>query len=275
MLAEIDLGALEVCSIACYNKDPRLISYIKHGKKKDMHLNAAMRCYKLPPKEVSKMIRYCGKNMFVFPQFYGSYYLDCAASLWRAVESMELKTESGVPLRDHLNKVGLKNLGACNPKEKPKKGTFEHHIQECETYLWNEEFTVYRDWRKEWYNRYLKRGYFHSLTGFLYQGVYRRNEVINLPNQGTAFHCLLWSVIQLDKWLTKKKMKSKIVNQIHDSMILDLHPKEAHDVLHQAKHIMTEAIREHWKWIIVPLTVEAEVSPPGMSWADKEEYKFT
>jgi len=36
---------------------------------------------------------------------------------------------------------------------------------------------------------------------------------------------------------------------------------------------MTIDLRKHWSWIIVPMDVDAEVSPMGRSWFEKEKYK--
>lgn len=83
------------------------------------------------------------------------------------------------------------------------------------------------------------------------------------------FHCLLWSLIQLQKWLNKYKMKSLIVGQIHDCLLLDVPIDEIQDVLHTAKDIMTTRLRKAWDWLIVPMGVEVDVTPEGGSWADK------
>jgi hypothetical protein len=32
-------------------------------------------------------------------------------------------------------------------------------------------------------------------------------------------------------------------------------------------------IKEHWKWITVPLDVDVDVSPVDCSWAEKKPYK--
>ena len=97
----------------------------------------------------------------------------------------------------------------------------------------------------------------------------RKNEVINYPVQGSAFHCLLWSLIKLHQWLKANEMESKVVAQIHDSIVLNLHPDELETVLKKAKQIMCVDVRKHWPWIITPLVVETELAPPGGSWGAK------
>src|SRR5690606_34276136 len=141
-------------------------------------------------------------------------------------------------------------------------------------HFWDERFPVYRDWKKSWYREYIRRGGFFTKTGFWIQGAYRRNQVINSPVQAAAFHCLLWSLIKLQKRMKKKKMRSKIVGQIHDSIVGDIHKNEVEDYLKMAKQTMTVDLPKAWKWIKIPLEIEAEVAPIDGSWYDKKEVKI-
>jgi len=272
-IVEVDYNGAEICNATCYHKDPRMIVYIK-DERKDLHRDMAAQCYILPKKEVSKDIRHCGKNMFVFPEFYGDYYIHSAKNLWEAIGQMNLKRNDGYDLYNHLETKGIYELGDCDPEKKPRKGTFEKHLQEVEDDFWNKRFKVYGRWKKDWYNAYLKKGYFDTLTGFRIEGLYRKNEVINYPVQGSAFHWLLWSLIRIQKLLKKYNMRTLIVGQIHDSIVSDVYKKELRNYLDIVKQVMTIDIRKHWKWIIVPLTVEAEVAPVGGNWYQKSLMKI-
>ena len=112
------------------------------------------------------------------------------------------------------------------------------------------------------------------LTGFVVQGLLGRDQVVNYPIQGSCFHVLLWSIIRLTKWLNKHKLQSRLVGQIHDSIIAVVHKDELEDYLEAANWIMTKAVRKAWDWIIVPLEVEAEVAPVGASWHEKEKVEI-
>lgn len=267
-ITEVDYSGIEVRIAACYHEDPTLIVDILTG---DMHRDMAAECYLLKKEQVDKKVRYCGKNMFVFPQFYGSYYVDCAKALWEAMDRMKL-TVGNVPLKEHLKSKGITRLGECDPEKKPKKGTFEHHIQQVEENFWGNRYKVYAKWKQKWFRDYLDRGWFDLLSGFRISGVYRRNEVINFPVQGFAFHCLLESLIRLQKKLTKEGMRSLLVGQIHDSIVGDIYAPELEDYMGLAKDIMTKQIPEHWPSIIVPLEIEAEVAAPKASWFEKAGY---
>jgi DNA polymerase-1 len=271
-IVEIDYTGLEVRIAACYHKDPTMLEYIK-DESKDMHRDMAAECFKCEPEQVSKELRYCGKNMFVFPQFYGDFYVNNARALWESIDAMNHEVD-GVPMKEHLQQNGIHELGLCEPQEKPRPGTFEKHLQQVEKRFWNERFPTYGKWKKEWYRKYLKQGGFNTLTGFKIEGLLGRNDVINYPVQGSAFHCLLWSLIQLNKWLVKNKKRTKIVGQIHDSIVSDVHEDELDEFLQVAKTIMTQKIRNKFKWINVPLDVEAEITPINGSWFEKKEVEI-
>lgn len=280
-LGEIDISGAEVRVAACYHKDPTMIDYILDPSK-DMHRDMAQECFLLSKDEIGstksdpgKTIRYCGKNMFVFPQFYGDWYQDCARSLWEAIEKFGLKTAQGVPLRQHLAEKGYKSLGALDPQQQPNPGTFELLLQKVERNFWEKRFPTYNLWKKDWFEAYRKLGYFKTLTGFICQGFMKRNEAINYPVQGSAFHCLLWSLIRLLRYeLPRRKMQTVIVGQIHDSIVADIVPSERDEFLGLVYEVMTKLLQKHWPWLIVPLEIEAEVAPVGGSWADKEEVKI-
>jgi DNA polymerase-1 len=268
VLVEIDYSGIEVRIAACYNEDPVLVDYISDPTK-DMHRDMAAKIYCCTKDQVNKLTRYFSKNQFVFPEFYGSYYIDCARNIWEMIKRHHLEVE-GTPLYRWLEQRGIYKLGACDPKKTPRKGTFEHHIKEVEEQFW-QVFNVYASWKKRWYKQYLREGQFATLFGFLIQGIMKRNEAINYPIQSTAFHCLLWSLIQLEKSLRMRKMRTKIIGQIHDSIVADVPVNELDDYLVLASSIMTERIRKERDWLIVPLEVEAEACGVGESWHHKKK----
>jgi DNA polymerase-1 len=271
VLVEIDYGGIEVRGAAWYHQDPTMLAYIADPSK-DMHRDMAMECYLLTLEEVDKRSRYAAKNLFVFPQFYGDYYIHCAKNLWEAISRLKLATPSGMPLREHLAAKGIKELGACDPYRRPLSGTFERHLYDVEQRFWSKRFPVYRDWKEKWWQTYRKTGRFDMLTGFRVEGLFGKNDVVNYPVQGVAFHCLLWSLVNIQQEIDKRRMRTKLVGQIHDSGLADVPVSEVQDYLCLAKEIMTEKIRKVWKWIITDLVVEADVTPDGESWTRKSEW---
>ena len=91
---------------------------------------------------------------------------------------------------------------------------------------------------------------------------------MNTPVQGPSFHCLLWSLIRLNDWLKKYRMKSRIICQIHDSILADVHDGELQDYVAMARQVMTGDVRKEWSWIITPLAVGVEGSK--VNWFEKK-----
>jgi DNA polymerase-1 len=261
LICEADYSRIEVGVATCYHRDPNMIADIIDPKK-DMHRDMSMKCYKLSKKEWTSETRYCAKNKFVFPQFYGDYYGNNARDLWNAINLMKLKTAKGVPLKKHLKS---KNLGTLEK--------FTNHIKKVEDYFWNERYAVYGKWKEDYYEQYLKNGYVDMYSGFRCHGLMSKNDALNYPIQGTAFHCLLWSFIQVNKWLKKNNYKSRLIGQIHDSIVFELYHTEVNKVLYAINQIMTKDIVRHFPWLIIPLKIEIEASPIGESWYYKKEIK--
>jgi len=268
-LVENDFKAIEVCISACYHKDPNFISYITTPGK-DMHRDMAAELFLCEPNQVTKEMRYASKNKFVFPQFYGDYYLSCTRALWRYAEGIQ--GPDGRPMIEWLKEKGIKERGDCEHGKPPRPGTFEWHVRQVEFRFWKEWFPVYDQWKQDWYEAYKKTLKFCLLTGFVISGYYQRNSVVNYPIQGTAFHCLLWTLIQVQKEIIRRKMRAKIVGQIHDSLIAEVPKEELLEYFALVKEIATERIREAFDWLIVPLQIEYEVAPTN--WYEKRPIEF-
>jgi len=270
VLVEIDYSGLEFTMAGAITKCPQVNRYIVEGG--DPHRDMAALVFKCEQDEVSKQMRYCGKNQFVFPLLYGSYYRSVAPVLWSSMATMDLKI-GDAGLLDRFAGMGIDELGDLDPRT-THPGTFEHHMKECEKEYTQKRFKQCFANQRKAYETYRKTGRVEFVTGFQASGMMSRNDVYNWRIQGPAFHCLLWSMIKLHNWLVKSKFKSMIVGQIHDSIIADVHVDELEDYLSYARYVMTQEIREHWKWLCVPLDVEAEVTPEGGTWNDKKVHQI-
>lgn len=263
---EVDYKILEVRANCFYNKDRNLILDVT-DQSRDMHRDLAMQLFMIDSKTYVKHSKYfkstlrdCAKNKFTFPQFYGSVWFQCAPDIWDMMNKREFRMgESGELVRKHLMENGITKLGNCAAGEDPEAGTFGYHVKQIEKDLWHNRFPEYAQWRRNFYDEYLDRGYFDLLTGFRCSGYMRRNQVTNFPGQGTAFHCLLWDIIEINRILKDRRMKSRLVCQIHDSIIGDVRKKELQQFLDICWDVMTEKIRKYWRWINVPMVVEVDV----------------
>jgi DNA polymerase-1 len=289
-LLEVDFGQLEVRISACYNKDETLINDILHG---DMHRDMAAEIFMLDNFDKNnkghKLLRQAAKNGFVFAQFYGDYYKNCAENLasnwcqlpktgkWKYGQGVVID-EIGKPFKpyhisDHLISKGIKEYGTITKTERGYVVTgFLKHVQDIENNFWNVRYKKYKQWKDDWFAEYQKKGFFDLYTGFRCSGVMKKNDVINYPVQGAAFHCLLWSFIQLDAFIIENNLDSRIIGQIHDSLIIDVNPKELKLIGETVHKITTVDLPKHWPWIIVPLEIDAEICGVDESWVKKEKY---
>ena len=269
-LLEIDFKGVEVSCAACLHQDPAMLAYLRDPKS-DMHGDMAVQIYKLKDEarqaeNFKSILRQSAKNGFVFPEFYGDYYGSCAVNIacnwlkmpqegsWRDAHGV---TFDGAPIGGHLRDIGIYSLG-----------DFTDHLEKIERDFWERRFRVYNRWRKDWYAKYQNEGGFEMKTGFAVSGLYTRNQVINFPVQGPAFHCLLWVLIRLVKRL--RGWRSGVVAEVHDSALIDVHPDEFDDVLAICRELVEE-LKRSWDWLIAPMTIEAKAGPVDGSWAVIEE----
>ena len=113
------------------------------------------------------------------------------------------------------------------------------------------------------------------MTSFIAGQMMGRNDAINYPIQGAAFHCLLWSLIQLDRDLRENGWKSRIIGQIHDAIVMDVYPPELDALIQKIKKITTVDLPKAWNWIIVPLEIDFEICNVDSPWSEKKELEIT
>ena len=273
-LMEVDYSGIEVRIAACYHEDPTMLEYI-HDPTKDMHRDMAVEIFKLDDfdKTVKQHshLRAAAKNGFVFPQFYGDYYGNNAKSMacnWGSLPEGRWKKGQGVELNggnlaDHLISQGVKSYD-----------DFVNHIKNIEDRFWNVRFPVYQKWKELWWQEYQRKGFINMHTGFRCSGLMGKNDCINYPVQGAAFHCLLWSLIRIDAMIRKYNWKTRIIGQIHDAIVFDVYPPELEIVARNIRLVTTGDLPRAWNWINVPLDVEADLGDVDASWADLKPYEL-
>lgn len=266
-LVELDFSQLEVSIAASYHKDPKMLDYLVHGK--DMHSDVAAQIFKIDNFDKHNpdhdILRKAAKNGFVFPQFYGDYYANNADTLcqWVSLPHTKWKRGKGVFewLSGHLIDKGLKSFNA-----------FVEHIKSIESDFWGNRFPVYQKWKDKLVNKYKKTGKAKLHTGFTLNAIMGKNQLINAPVQGAAFHCLLWLFIEVDRISREENWNSRLIGQIHDAIVMDVDPNELEMVLKRVKELATVTLPNEWTWINAPLKIEAEVAPVDAPWSDVEEY---
>ena len=250
---EIDLKGAEVSIAAAVTQDKNLMSYVSDPSK-DMHRDLAKSIFMVD--DVSKNLRgVATKGPFTFAEFYGSYYEQVALGMWKEINIPNAKEFYGFDVIEHLAKCGIRNYDA-----------WVRHIKEQERVLWEDFFPGYQRWRDNTYDEFLRYGYIDYPTGFRYQGPASRNECLNAPVQGPAFHLNLWALTNIDRELREKGFNTRPVLQIHDSQIYDMDPAEEGLVNKICHKWLIEKPREHWSWINVPIMAEIEKGGIDQPW---------
>jgi len=249
-LVEWDYKGVEVSVGCAYHKDQNMIKYVTDPKN-DMHRDTVMDMLMMTKEQITPSIRHIGKNGFVFPAFYGSSAQEIAPNVWGMLEP---------PEKEWLNKKGIMDLD-----------DFTAHIEDVEKIFWGERFPQYSAWKRKTYNQYKKTGYVDLYTGFRCYGPMKYTEATNYPIQGSAFHCLLYTLINTQKKIAEISGRSCIIGQIHDAIVADIHPEDEETASAIIEEWGTRRIREEWDWINVPLVIEKEVSPVDGCWADMED----
>jgi DNA polymerase I-like protein with 3'-5' exonuclease and polymerase domains len=135
-------------------------------------------------------------------------------------------------------------------------------------------------WHKELAREALGTGKIRTPSGreFSFPDVVRRSngsvtyftQIKNFPVQSFATADIVpISLIYIDKMLGINQMQSCIVNTVHDSIVIDVHPNEKEKVLkviHAANDKLLGIVNRKWKLDFnVPLLLEAKI---GNNWLD-------
>lgn len=245
-LIEWDYKGVEVAISCCYHKDPVMIKYVTDPTT-DMHRDTAFGLFLRGPTDYTKEERTIAKNGFVFPSFYGSIAENMAHGIWVMLPEST---------KEHLRNSGIQNFQ-----------DFKAHVVEYEREFWEVRFKVYNEWRNQVWADYQRTGYIEMYTGFRMYGPLKRTQATNGQIQGTAFHCLLRTFGKAAPEIKAISGRSKIIGQIHDAAVADIHPDDEATADQIMKYYGTEEIRKEWDWINVPLTIEKDRSEVDGSWA--------
>jgi DNA polymerase I-like protein with 3'-5' exonuclease and polymerase domains len=98
-------------------------------------------------------------------------------------------------------------------------------------------------------------------------------QIKNYPVQSFATADIVpISLIYIDKMLEVNKLNSCIVNTVHDSIVIDVHPNEKEKVLRiisRTNEVLTSLVNKRWDLDFnVPLLLEAKIGP---NWLDTKD----
>ena len=217
-LLSADYSQIELRIIAALSGEENMIESFKKGE--DIHKSTASKVFKVPLEEVTREQRSHAKTVN-FGIIYGvsAFGLSNQTSLSRA-ESKELIDayyESYPRLKNYIN-------------EQIDKARELGYVQ---TVLGR--------------RRYLKD--INSQNAMVRSGAER--NAVNAPIQGSAADIIKIAMINIHKKLTQENWKSKMLLQVHDELVFDVHLSELEKIKPMIKHEMENAFT-----LSVPLEVE-------------------
>ena len=250
-LVEADYSGAETRVSVDYNKDSNLLKYLM-DKSTDMHRDIGSDLFKKPAKEITKDERFIAKSGITFAFFYGMSGANAAVRIWNMLLTPAMKKD--------LKKRGIKNFDQ-----------FVKHLEKLHDIFWKKRFPYYAKWKDAMWEFYKKNGFIRFKTGF--RSVVRMgyNDCSNWQVQGSAFHCLLYSIIKVNKYLKEGNFKSKVIFQIHDSIGLSICKDEWETIKPVIDRIMTEDLMKEWRWIRVPMRCDFDFCTRWWNEEDTEE----
>jgi DNA polymerase-1 len=91
------------------------------------------------------------------------------------------------------------------------------------------------------------------------RGFAERNA-INAPIQGSAADIIKIAMINIQAWMEKERLRSRMIMQVHDELVFDVHKEEVDIMKQSVVHLMKTAVS-----LEVPMEVEAGI---GANWLE-------
>jgi DNA polymerase-1 len=222
-----DYSQIELRIAAAFSKDQTMIEAFR--SKRDIHTTTAAKVFKVALDKVTPDMRRKAKEVN-FGILYGSTAFGLAQNLRIS------KTEATEIIDSYFKEFsGIKRY-------MDDSINFAREKEYVETILGR--------------RRYLRDINSRNITT---RGFAERNA-INAPIQGSAADIIKIAMVHIHRWLQKEKLKSRMIMQVHDELIFDLHKDEEAIVKPRVQELMKHAVN-----IEVPMEVEVGV---GKNWLE-------
>ncbi len=231
VLLSADYSQIELRLLAHCSGDENLIQAFNSGE--DIHAQTAARVFDVPLNEVTKDMRSRAKAVN-FGIIYGQTRWGLASSLGISNEEAQLFID-----KYFLTYPKVKEYMDNSVQEAYRNG-YARTLYGRKRYLLDELMST---------NRNIKE--------------FAQRAAINTPLQGTASDLIKLAMIEFDKMLADNNLKSKMIMQVHDELIVETYKEELEQVQHLVKQAME--LNQPFK---VPLVVDIEY---GSTWMGDEE----
>jgi DNA polymerase I len=226
-LISADYSQVELRIMASIAKDESMIEAFRAGR--DIHMTTAARIFGVPLEQVDSDMRRKAKTAN-FGIIYG-------ISAFGLSERLEIPRKEAATIIEAY----FKEFPAI-------KRYMDRVIREAKEREYVETLFGRR--------RYLRDINSRNMT---MRGFAERNA-INAPIQGTAADIIKMAMINIHDWIRRSKLQSRMILQVHDELVFDVHKDEVELVKQNVVELMQNAAR-----LEVPLIVEAGV---GNDWLE-------
>ena len=227
ILMAADYSQIELRIMASLSRDQGMLTAFNNGV--DIHSATAAKVYKVPVEEVDRTMRSNAKSVN-FGIIYG------------------------------ISAFGLsQNIGVSRTEAKEIIDNYFEEFPKVKEYM---DWSIAQAREKEYVEtvmgrrRYLRE--INSRNAVMRAGAER--NAINAPIQGSAADIVKKAMIDVQSEMDKRGMQSKMLLQVHDELVFDMHIDEAEDLKVLVKEKMEQAIT-----LEVPLTVDIG---EGINWLE-------
>jgi len=222
-----DYSQIELRIAASFAKDETMIEAFRN--KRDIHATTAAKVFKVALEKVTPDMRRKAKEVN-FGILYGSTAFGLSQNLGIS------RTEAG-----EIIDAYFKEFSAIK-RYMDDSINFAREKEYVETILGR--------------RRYLRDINSRNITT---RGFAERNA-INAPIQGSAADIIKVAMIQIHKWLEREKLKTRMIMQVHDELVFDVHHEEQEIVKPKVIELMKSAVI-----LEVPMEVEVGI---GKNWLE-------
>ena len=227
VLMSADYSQIELRIAASFAKDQHMIEAFREGR--DIHATTASRVFNVPLDEVDANMRRKAKAVN-FGLIYGMSAFGLSERLKvpraEAKEIMEAYFTEFSAIKEYMDRI----------------------IKEAHDTGYVETITGRRRYLRDINSRnYTLRSY-------------AERNAINAPIQGSAADIIKVAMIRIDQLIKAKGLRSKMILQVHDELVFDVHKEELDDLKPQVETLMKEAIP-----LEVPMEIEIGV---GQNWLE-------
>lgn len=217
-LLAADYSQIELRIVASFAKDESMIEAFKSGR--DIHATTASKVFNVPLEEVDRDMRRKAKEVN-FGLIYGISAFGLAQNIGIS------RTEAQQIITAYFNEFpGVKNY-------------MDAQVNKAREFTYVETILGRR--------RYLRDIHSKNMT---VRGHAERNA-INAPIQGSAADMIKVAMINIHDWMKKENMKSKMIMQVHDELVFDVHKTELEIMKTKIPELMMGAVE-----LDVPMDVE-------------------